>query len=143
MGASAFGAAPHRRANQQDVLGATLEPTLGYSVEYGIQFVGLDPYTPEEIVRWFDLVKATVYASDGADVYYVPTFEQSVSALTNAEYLASRGVPVASTERWVALNDCYSPGWALGRLKYFPTSEIDAVFADVRLRPEVILLIEV
>ena len=140
MDRAAFDAVSLHRANQQVVLGAILYPPLGYSVEYGIQFVGLDPYTPEEIVRWFDLVKATVYASDGAGVYYVPTFEQSVSALTNAEYLASRGVPVASTERWVALNDCYSPGWALGRLKYFPASEIDAAFADGRLRPEDILL---
>ena len=140
MDRDAFDAVSLHRVNQQVVLGAVLYPPDSISAEYGVQLVGLDPYTPEEIIRWFGLVKATVYAADGAGVYYMPTFEQSISALTNAEYLASRGVPVASTERWVALNDCYSPGWALGRLKYFPASEIDAAFADGRLRPEDILL---
>jgi hypothetical protein len=109
-------------------------------VEYGVQFIGLDAYTPDEIARWFDLVKATVYATDGAGAVYIPTFEQSEVARTNAAYFAERGITVASVERWVAGNHVYAPGWALGRLKFFPASEIDAAFADGRLTPQDILL---
>jgi len=135
------------RTNRQVVLGAVLyPPSAGYYPpgtgfsEYGVQFVGLDPYTPDEIARWFDLVKATVYASNGAAAYYMPSFEQAEMARTNAEAFQGRGIPVASAERWVAVNTCYSAGWALGPLKYFPAAEISAAFADGRLRPEDILL---
>jgi hypothetical protein len=140
MDRAAFDSVSLHRANQQVLLGAVLYPPDGNLVEYGVQFVGFDAYAPEEIVRWFGLVKATVYASGGAGVYYMPTFEQSASARTNADYFVSNSIPIASTERWIAANNCYSPGWALGRMKYIPASEIDAAFGDGRLRPEDILL---
>jgi hypothetical protein len=128
------------RANQQVVLGALLYPPRANFVEYGVQFIGLDPYTPNEIASWFELVRATVYATNGAGAVYMPTFEQSEVARTNAEAFAARGITVASVDRWVAGNHVYAPGWALGRLKFFPASEIDAAFAEGRLRPEDILL---
>jgi hypothetical protein len=61
---------------------------------------------------------------------------------TNSEAFSERGITVGSIERWVAGNHVYAPGWALGRLKFFPASEIDAAFADGRLRAEDILLTE-
>ena len=67
------------------VLGAVLYAPDSNSVEYGVQFVGLDPYPPDDVVHWFKLVKATVFASGGAGVYYMPTFEQSAAARTNAD----------------------------------------------------------
>ena len=128
------------RTNQQVLLGAVLFAPGTNFVEYGIQFVGLDAYPPEEIGRWFELVKATVHTAGGAGIYYMPSFEQSEMTRTNAEAFTAQGIAVASIERWVAVNHIYAPGWALGRLKYFPASEIDAAFADGRLRPEDILL---
>ncbi len=135
-----FDAVSLRRPNQQVVLGALLYPPRTTFVEYGVQFVGLNAYTPDEIARWFALVKATVYATNGAGAVYMPTFEQSEVARTNAEAFAARGITVASVERWIAGNHVYVPGWALGRLKFIPASEIDAAFADGRLLPEDILL---
>ncbi len=147
MDYAAFDAVSLYRSNQQVVLGSVLYPPgagayppgTGFS-EYGIQFVGLDPYTPGEIGGWFELVKGTIYASNGAAAYYMPTFEQAEVARTNAAAFEALGIAVASAERWIAVNTCYSPGWALGRLKYFPAAEINAAFADGRLRPEDILL---
>ncbi len=135
-----FDAVSLRRENQRVVLGALLYPPRTTFVEYGVQFIGLDAYTPEEIARWFNLVKATVYATNGAGAVYMPTFEQSEVARTNAAAFAERGITVASVERWVAGNHVYATGWALGRLKFFPASEIDAAFADGRLTPQDILL---
>jgi len=36
-------------------------------VEYGVHYIGLDAYTPDEVARWFELVKATVFATNGAE----------------------------------------------------------------------------
>ena len=66
MDRASFEAVSLRRPNQQIVLGALLYPPRATFVEYGIQFIGLDAYTPDEIARWFELVKATVYATNGA-----------------------------------------------------------------------------
>ena len=137
---AAFDAVSLRRTNQQVVLGTVLFPPGTNFVEYGVQFVGLDPYPPEDIARWFELVKATVHAEHGAGAFYMPVFEQTEMARTNAAAFAARNIAVASTERWGAANHVYAPGWALGRLKYFPAGEIVAAFADGRLRPEDILL---
>ena len=140
MDRAGFDAVSLWRTNQQVVLGAVLYPPLPTTAEYGVQFVGLDPYTPEEIDRWFKLVRATVYASNAAGALYMPSFEQAEVARTNAEAFAARGIPLGALDRWVTLNPCYSTGWALGRLKYFAAGEVTAAFADGRLAPGDILL---
>jgi hypothetical protein len=140
MDRASFDAVSLHRANQQIVLGALLYPPRATFVEYGVQFIGLDPYTPDEIAQWLRLVKATIYATNGAGVVYMPTFEQSEVARTNAEAFTARGITVASVDRWVAGNHVYAPGWAYGRLKFFAASELDQAFADGRLRPEDVLL---
>src|SRR4051812_22341939 len=137
---SGFDAISLHRNNQQVVLGTVLYPPTPDYIEYGVQFVGLDPYTPEEISRWFELVKASVYATNGAGVYYMPVFEQSEVTRTNAAAFAERNVPIAAIDRWISQNHIYSPGWAIGRLKFFPAAEITAAFSDGRLQPQDILL---
>ncbi len=137
---AALDAVSLRRTNQQVVLGAVLFPPGTNFVEYGVQFVGLDPYPPEDVARWFELVKSTVHAPDGAGALYLPAYEQAEMARTNAAAFAARQIAVASVERWGTANHVYAPGWAFGRLKYFAGSEIAAAFADGRLRPEDILL---
>ncbi|HYG34950.1 MAG TPA: hypothetical protein VEC99_09210, partial [Clostridia bacterium] len=140
MDRSTFDSISLYRTNRQAVLGAVLMPALPLLLEYGVQFVGLDPFTPEEIARWYDLVKATVYSSNGAGVFYVPTFEQIDAVRTNKAAFDVLGVPVAAVDRWISGNNTYAPGWALGTLKFFPAAEISAAYAEGRLRPEDILL---
>jgi len=140
MDRAAFDAVTLRRTNQQAVLGAVLYPPTANFLEYGVQFVGLDPYPPEDVARWLELVRATVHPESRATAFYLPTFEQFDSAVSNISYFEARDIPIMSIERWVEANHCYSPGWAFGRLKFFTASEIDAAYADGRLRPEDILL---
>ena len=128
------------RANQQVVLGTVLYPPATTYAEYGVQFIGLDAYTPDEIARWFRLVTATIYPSNNAEAYYMPTFEQSEVARTNADAFATLGIAVAQLDRWVTVNTCYSAGWALGRLKFFTAADVVAAYSDGRLRPADILL---
>ena len=140
MDRATFDAATLRRTNQLAVLGAVLYPPAAQFLEYGVQFVGLDPYPPEDVARWMELVRATVHPEPRATAFYLPTFEQFDSAQTNKSYFEARDIPLMSIERWVEANHCYSPGWAFGRLKFFSASEIAAAYADGRLRPEDILL---
>jgi hypothetical protein len=145
LDAAGFEAIALHRTNQQIVLGTVLYPPATgvfgpQYTEYGVQFVGLDAYTPEEIARWFELVRATIYSPSPVTAYYMPTFEQAATAVSSAAAFAARGIPVASVDRWTTVNAAYSSGWAFGRLKYFPATEVVAAFGDGRLGPEDILL---
>lgn len=144
---AAFDALSLRRTNQQVLLGAvlyapeaTIPQRLPGFLEYAVQFVGLDAYPPEDICRWFELVRATVYPTSQVTAVYMPTFEQRAAAEANRDFFEAKGITVTSIERWVEVDHCYATGWALGRLTFFPAAEIDEAYADGRLRPEDILL---
>jgi hypothetical protein len=129
------------RTNQQQILlGTLLIPPAPVEGEYGIQFVGQDAYPPALVAQYYDLVKATVVGNSNANAFYVPAFEQMPSAETNRAYFESKGIRLATAERWVSGDDIYSTGWALGRLKFVPGAEINAAFRDGRLAPGDILL---
>jgi len=134
------------REGQVAVLGAVLLPDDGgfpgssTGREFGIQFVGQDAYTREEIAAWFELVRAGVLAPEGARAFYLPTFEQTEVANQHRDWFAERGIEVSSAARWLTLDAVYSAGWALGRLRFIPAGEINAAYADGRLGPTDILL---
>ncbi|MFO1502060.1 MAG: hypothetical protein U1G07_27420, partial [Verrucomicrobiota bacterium] len=129
------------RTNEQEVLlGTVLFPPFPSQGEFGIQFVGLDPYAPEFLARYYELVRATVASEPGDRAFYVPAYEQAQSAEANRAYFESRGIQLASPDRWLSTDDVYSTGWALGRLKFFKGTEINDAFRDGRLLPEDILL---
>lgn len=136
----AFDAISLHRAGQQVVLGTVLFPPRSSFVEFGVQFVGLDAYTVDEVARWLAAVKSAVHADPEVDALYMPVYEQLPAAREQAEALAERGITVASLERWTWDIPIYSTGWALGTLKFFPSGEIDAAFTDGRLQPVDILL---
>jgi hypothetical protein len=110
--------------------------------EIGLQFVGLDPYPPEQVAAWFEQVTAVIEAPPGTRLFYFPTYEQQAVAEANREFFAQRGIALGSTARWLADDECYSPGWALGRLAWVPPGELSAAYADGRLRPDDLLLLE-
>lgn len=141
MSRQAFDALTLRATNQQAVLGAVLLPPLGNeSAEYGVQFVGLEAYPRESVARWFDLVRSAVASGGGAQAFYMPTYEQSAPAQGEEAWLRSRGVRLASTDRWTSGDVCYAVGWALGRLVSVSAAEINAAYADGRLHPDDVLL---
>lgn len=140
MSRSEFDRVSLRSSGQQVVLGAVLFPPLGKTNEFGIQFVGLDPYPREQLADWFNLVKATVAADPSVPGIYIPVFEQSRAAQADRAYFESRGILLGTTDRWLLGNQIYSIGWAIGRLKFVPSNEINAAFAEGTLRPQDILL---
>jgi hypothetical protein len=135
-----FDAVSLRRAPQQVLLGAILYAPSDQLPEIGVQFVGQDPYPREEIAAWFEQVRAVIEPRAPASFFYFPTYEQQAAADAHRDYLATRGITVASAARWVTADECYAPGWALGRLVFVPAGEIRSAYSDGRLRPHDILL---
>jgi hypothetical protein len=82
--------------------------------------VGQDPYPPEQIARWFELVRSTVATAPNVRAVYMPVFEQTAVARANQDFLLERGIEVDTPARWLRGDICYAPGWALGGLKYIP-----------------------
>ena len=130
----------HPGANQQVVLGTILFPPRPDILEYGIQLVGLEEYSPETVANLLALISATVNAPPGAQPLYIPTWEQFDAASRDEAFFAARGFPVASTDRWLGSNSVYSAGWIIGRLVYVPAADIVNAYTDGRLRPDDILL---
>ena len=126
--------------NQQVLLGAVLFPPPPNQAEYGIQFVGLDPYPAGAIRDSFTLVREVIAAPPGVQALYFPTYEQAGVAASNAAWFADAGIPVSSVTRWLRDAQTYAPGWAVARLVYVPAAGIAAAFAAGDLRPDDILL---
>lgn len=128
---------------QQAVLGAVLFPPTPTLREIGVQLVGADPYPRESVVAWLDLVRASLGLPEDVRFLYLPTFEQSGVARQEADWLAARGVTVASPARWAVQDQCYAPGWTLGRLVFVPAGEIATAYREGRLQPADLLLTDV
>lgn len=125
---------------QELILGAIVLPPAEYILEYGIQFVRLDPYDPAEIVAMFNTVKATINAPPGVQPLYFPTYEQRAVAEQYQDWFASQGIEIGSTARWSDTNHCYADGWALGTLKFVTGGHIENAYLSGDLAPGDILL---
>lgn len=137
---SQFDAMTLRRDGRVAVAGAVVLPGSGSPAEYGVQFVGKDAFTREEVAAWMDRVRAAVQAPAGWKSFYVPTLDQAAGARDAQPWLASRGIEVASVDRWTTADAAYAPGWAMGRMLFVPSGEIATAHATGLLGPGDILL---
>jgi hypothetical protein len=129
-------------AGQQAVLGAVILPPWHDPPfnEYGIQLVRNDPYTREEVVRLFNIVKSSITTDPNVTAYYFATYEQYPVAQQNREWFESQGIRIGSTGQWAEGNASYAQGWALGRLKFVHGTEIQAAYTAGELLSSDILL---
>lgn len=135
---------------QKAILGSILyaPPALGAPAEsapreVGIQLIGEDAYSPAVALVVLALVRDAVDVTDAGvppQTFYMPTFSQEPSATAAADTFAAAGFPLASTARWASGDQCYAPGWAIGKLVHVPAAGIDAAYANGTLGPEDILL---
>jgi len=127
-------------AGQRLVLGAVVLPPDSTTREAGIQIVGRRPFAVQQIAAWFHLARSVLVVPAGWTLFYMPTFQQGGLTAEDEAFLARQGITVSSPSRWVRGNECYSPGWAYGRLKFVTASGIAAAFANGTLRYSDILL---
>ncbi len=122
---------------QEAVLGAVILPswrrTTPLPQELGVQLIREDPYEPDEVIELFRRVVESVDAPEGVRAFYFPTALQRAAAHENAATLLAAGIEISSPDRWADDDTVYAEGWALGRLKYFSSDEIDAAYRDGRL----------
>lgn len=132
------------RAGRKAVLGAVIAPSIWWSMtqpaEYGIQLVGRDPFTREEVAAIFDVVQQAVRTETPYRAFYFPTYEQRAAASGDQEWFESQGIVISSSDRWAEGNTIYSSGWALGTLKFVEGKSIREAYLDGRLSPGDILL---
>lgn len=130
------------REGRKGVLGAVITPPqIGSQPnEYGIQLVGRDPYTKEEVAELFDAVRQAVLTTEEFLAFYFPTYEQRAAAEADRAWLETRGIVISSAGRWAEGNTCYSEGWALGPLKYVEGAAIGEAYLNGTLEPNDILL---
>ncbi|MBN2507927.1 MAG: hypothetical protein JXQ71_14670 [Verrucomicrobia bacterium] len=138
MDPAAYDQATLRRDTQWAVIGSVLfDPDSG---EYAIQFAGLDPY-PREMARFlFETVDRAIDKPAGAMGFYMPSCEQTDAAYHDAAYFASHQMPLATTQRWLAGENIYAYGWAIGRLVWIPGTRIQDAYRAGQLTHEDILL---
>ena len=135
-----FDAISLRTNSQKIVLGAVLFSPFPEDREVGIQFVGQDAYRPEEIARWFEIVRSTIHPLGELNVRYFPSFEQTAVAESNRAFFAGRGIQIGSLTEWDTGANAYSTGWAAGRLVFVPGAQIAQAYANGTLKPDDILL---
>jgi hypothetical protein len=139
---SEFDAVSLHPPNQQIVLGAVLFGRRADREEIAFQFVGTEPYEPIQVANWFELVRAVIETPEGTPVFYFPTYEQLATAAANAAFFQQRGIKIGSIGQWIAADEIYAKGWAFGRLVSAGATDVDALYANGRLRPDDILLVD-
>ncbi len=126
--------------NQQAILGSLLFPPGTNILEFGIQFAGQDSYPPEWVTKYFPLVRQAVDAPAGTKAFYFPAFEQTQAAQMAENTLNAQGIYLGSVYRWLSGDQVYASGWAVGFLRFVTATNIDAAYAQGRLRSSDILL---
>ena len=134
------------KEGQQAILGTVIVPPKSAVTgkpeiaEYGIQFVRQDPFSREEIRDMLNLVRDSVIAESEVQPFYFPTFELQTTAKENQAWFAAEGIELGSTARWAKGNTCYAEGWAMGRVKFVPATQIEEAYQTGELQPSDILL---
>lgn len=140
MSAAEFDAVSLLPDGQRLALGALLLPPDRSVPEVGIQLIGRRPFPVTKIAAWLERVRDSLVLPPGWTTYYFPAFEQGELPPGDVALLESRGFPSGSASRWITSDECYSAGWAFGRLRHLSSAEIGTAYAEGRLAPGDILL---
>ncbi len=123
-----------RKEGQELALGTVLLAPDPSVAELAIQFAGQEAFDVEDVIRWFQAtIRRLALEEQGARVFYMPTFEQRDVSFANEAQFAAAGIRLDTPTRWASEPVCYSQGWALGRFRFVPATEIDAAYGDGRL----------
>ena len=138
MSAEEFNDATLYLGSQKAILGAVL--VAPYSKEYAMQFIGQDLYPKEMMKFLFETVENSINGVQEWDAYLMPVAAHASSIQADAEYYQENNIALANPDRWSGQSGCYVPGWAIGRLKYIQSGEIDSAYLSGELLPTDILL---
>jgi len=128
---------------KEALLGALLYAPGNGPREAAVQLAARDPLDPRVVDVVMDLVADAIVPNEGGEapeLFYFPSYEQSESVAASAAWYDALGIRVDDATRWARGDTCYALGWAVGRLVYVPSAQIDAAWAAGTLTPADILL---
>ncbi|MEE2968427.1 MAG: PEP/pyruvate-binding domain-containing protein [Verrucomicrobiota bacterium] len=138
MTAEEFNDATLYLGKQIAILGAVL--VAPYSKEYAVQFIGQDLYPKEMMKFLFETVKNSINGVEEWDAYLMPVPTQASSIQADVEYYQENNIAIANPDRWSGQSGCYVPGWAIGRLRYIKSDDINDAYLSGDLKSTDILL---
>ena len=124
--------------SQKAILGAVL--VAPYSKEYAVQFIGQDLYPKEMMKFLFETVENSIHGVQEWDAYLMPVAAHASSVQGDVEYYQENNIAIANPDRWSGQSGCYVPGWAIGRLRYIQSDDINDAYLSGELKPTDILL---
>jgi hypothetical protein len=66
------------REGRKAVLGAVIAPAMSILSsqprEYGIQLVGRNPFTNEEVAQWYSVIRQCIVTQEECRIFYFPTY---------------------------------------------------------------------
>ena len=129
-----------KNAGRELLLGSVLsQPTRN---EVAFQFAGNDAIHPELVVHAIKQALENMTLPTGTKLFYFPAASQTACNDRLRVGLDALGVTISGPERWAEGDQCYSGGWAVGRLKYVEADDVEAAYEEGRLLPTDILLVD-
>ena len=123
---------------QKGILGAVL--VAPYAKEYAVQFIGQESYPKEMMKFLFETVSNSINGVEEWDSYLMPVAAHASSVQADNDYYQENNIIISNADRWSGQNGCYVPGWAIGRIKYVPSGEIDEAYLSGQLKSTDILV---
>lgn len=110
--------------------------------EYGIRFVAKDGLPPGLVAYLYHLVDAALIKDSALQDrgYYMPNAEQAEHISLHEAFFRDQGIRVASSDIWSLGSQCYSQGWAMGRLRFVETERIEEAYLSGELTHSDVLL---
>lgn len=124
----------YANTDQRMAVGTVLRAPDPQVREVGIEIVGSEAFPLDRVADWFEAIRRRLVLGDDWRCFYMPTAEQSATAVAGATYLAGRGIALASLSRWASQSADYSTGWALGKLVFVAGTNVSAALGDGRLQ---------
>ena len=88
----------------------------------------------------FETVSNSINGVEEWDSYLMPVAAHAPSVQADNDYYQENNIIISNADRWSGQNGCYVPGWAIGRIKYVPSGEIDEAYLSGQLKSTDILV---
>ena len=79
----------------------------------------------------FETVSNSINGVKDWDAYLMPVAAHASSVQADKDYYQENNIIISNADRWSGQDGCYVPGWAIGRIKYVPSGEIDGLIYQV------------
>lgn len=119
------------------------EQALGRG-DWGIQIIATDGLSLADIKAVMERVTAEAPFLPPERIYLIPTPEQTAEFSARKGEFAANGIAIRSYEELdpIKSDECYSPGWAVGRLVQARADELESSFVEGKVTERDIVIVD-